>query len=100
MAINIKDSIEDRGKIMSEKLALKLRGQFVSGGASFLEDPITGPYSPTVDKVADQYIKTIRLSLKKDRNLTTSKEKLRKTISVFEKENRYDGHITINVDPS
>ena len=98
--INIKDNIEDRGKRMSEKLALKLRGQFVSGGASLLDDPITGPYSPTVDRVADQYIKTIRLSLKKDRNLTTGKEKLRKTISVFEKENRYDGHITINVDPS
>ena len=98
--INIKDNIEDRGKRMSEKLALKLRGQFVSEGASLLDDPITGPYSPTVDRVADQYIKTIRLSLKKDRNLTTGKEKLRKTISVFEKENRYDGHITINVDPS
>ena len=85
---------------MSEKLALKLRGQFTQGRTSLLDDPITGPYSPVVDKVADQYIRTIRLSLKKDRNLTYGKETLKKTISAFEKENRYDGHITINVDPS
>jgi primosomal protein N' (replication factor Y) len=98
--INIKDNIEDRGKRMSEKLALKLRGQFTQGRTSLLGDPITGPYSPVVDKVADQYIRTIRLSLKKDRNLTYGKETLKKTISAFEKENRYDGHITINVDPS
>ena len=98
--INIKDNIEERAERMSDKLAARLRGQFTPNGYSLLDDPITGPYSPAVDKVADQYIRTIRLSLKKDRNLTTGKEKLRKTIADFEKGNRYDGHITINVDPS
>jgi hypothetical protein len=85
---------------MSEKLAVRLRGEFNQSANSFLDDPVSGPYSPTVDKVADQYIRTIRLSLKKDRNLISRKEKLRKSVSAFEKENRYDGHITINVDPS
>ena len=98
--INVKDNFEDRAQRMSEKLAICLRNQFARNEGSFLDDPVTGPYSPVVDKVADQYIRTIRLSLKKDRNLTSGKEKLRKTVGVFEKENRYDGHITINVDPS
>ena len=98
--IHIKDNIEDRLKRMSDKLADRLRGQFSQGGNSLLDDPVTGPYAPAVDKVADQYIRTIRLSLKKDRNLTSGKEKLRKAVNAFEKENRYDGHITINVDPS
>ena len=98
--VNIKDNIEDRGKRMSEKLAFKLRGQLTKEGMSLIDDPIIGPYSPAVDRVADQYIRTIRLSLRKDRNLTSDKEKLRKTVIAFEKENRYDGHITINVDPS
>ena len=98
--INIKDNFENRAQRMSEKLAVRLRGEFTQSANSFLDDPVTGPYSPTVDKVADQYIRTIRLSLKKDRNLISGKEKLRKSVSAFEKENRYDGHITINVDPS
>lgn len=98
--INIKDNFEDRVQRMSEKLAVRLRGEFTQNVNSFLDAPVTGPYSPTVDKVADQYIRTIRLSLKKDRNLTSGKEKLKKSVSAFEKENRYDGHITINVDPS
>ena len=98
--VNIKDNIEDRGKRMSEKLAFKLRGQLRKEGMPLIDDPIIGPYSPAVDRVADQYIRTIRLSLRKDRNLISDKEKLRKTVIAFEKENRYDGHITINVDPS
>lgn len=98
--INIKDNFEDRAERMSERLAADLRKSIVREGDTILDSPITGPYSPVVDKVADQHIRTIRLSLKKDRTLTSEKEKLRKAVNVFEKENRYDGHITINVDPS
>lgn len=98
--IGIKDSIEERANRMSDKLAARLREEFTQTGHSLLDDPVTGPYSPAVDKIADQYIRAIRLSLKKDRNLMSGKEKLRKVITDFEKGNRYDGHITINVDPS
>ena len=73
---------------MSEKLAALLKGE------------ITGPYAPAVDKVADQHIRTIRINLRKDRNLVKGKEFIKETIRQFEKNNRYEGHITVNVDPA
>ena len=87
--IEIKDTYEDRGWRMAGKLARNLHGM-----------NLTGPYKPTVNKVADKHISMIRISLSKDRNLKSNKDKLRGLILNFEKENRYDGHITINVDPS
>ena len=87
--IEVKDSFEDRAERMAGKLRRKL------GGLN-----ITGPYKPSVSKVADKHIQMLRISLAKDRNLTRNKEKIRSTIQSFEKENRYDGHITLNVDPS
>ena len=73
---------------------------FSTKDASAINDPVTGPYPPAVDKVADQYIRTIRISLKKDRNLTGQKKQIKDIITCFEKQSRYDGHITVNVDPS
>jgi primosomal protein N' (replication factor Y) len=97
--ITVSDTYDDRAERMVGKLAAELKAH-ISKTAQSGPDRLTGPYSPVVDKVADQHIRTIRLSLKKDRTLTSEKEKLRKAVNVFEKENRYDGHITINVDPS
>ena len=87
--IEIKDSLEDRAERMAGKLFRKLNGM-----------NITGPYRPAVSKVADKHIYMIRVSLAKDRNLKFRKDQLRNIILNFEKQNRYDGHITINVDPS
>jgi primosomal protein N' (replication factor Y) len=87
--IEVKDSFEDRAERMAGKLMRKL------GGLN-----ITGPYKPSVSKVADKHIQMLRISLAKDRNLTRNKDNIRNTIMNFEKENRYDGHITLNVDPS
>ena len=87
--IEVRDSFEDRAERMAGKLMRKL------GGLN-----ITGPYKPSVSKVGDKHIQMLRISLAKDRNLTRNKENIRNTIMNFEKENRYDGHITINVDPS
>ena len=98
--ICIKDNFEDRAVRMSTRLADKLRRRFSLEGQSMLSDPVTGPYSPVVDKVADQFLKHIRVSMKKDRALTANKAVLWDLIRRFETENRYDGHITINVDPS
>lgn len=86
----VKDSNEKRGNAMAFALAGHLRTDF----------SITGPYSPAVDKVADQHIRIVRISLKKDRNLGQHKKNLMLTIRSFEKERKYDGHITINVDPA
>ena len=86
----VKDSNEKRGNAMAFALAGHLRSDF----------SITGPYSPAVDKVADQHIRIMRISLKKDRNLGQHKKNLMLAIRSFEKERKYDGHITINVDPA
>lgn len=88
--ITIKDRYEDRAVREAVELSVRL-------GRSF---EVTGPYSPAVDKVADQFIRTIRINLKKDRKLSENKKAISRTIQIFEKERRYDGHVTVNVDPS
>ncbi len=97
--ICIKDIYEDRAERMAWKLANELRMHFDKGSA-ILNSPVTGPYIPVIDKIADNYIRNIRLSLKKDRSLAPSKEVLRKIVKNFEKTQKYDSHITLNVDPS
>ena len=87
--IEIKDTFEDRAERMAGRLCRKLSGM-----------NFTGPYKPAVSKVADKHICMIRISLAKDRMLKIKKNRIRSIITSFEKENRYDGHITINVDPS
>ena len=85
-----RDENEGRAHVLSQSLANCLRDSF----------DITGPYAPTVDRIAGQHIRIIRISLKKDRNLSSKKKALIRTIREFEKERRYDGHITVNVDPA
>ena len=87
--ICFKDTNENRVRKMSCELAKKLQNH-----------EMTGPYSPIVDKVADQHIRIIRLNLKKDRKLSENKKQIMNSIRDFEKSCRYDGHISINVDPS
>ena len=85
---------------MAMRLGNILRKNFEPAGAPIIGGAVTGPYAPVVDKIADQHIRTIRLSLKKDRQLAANKESVRTIIREFEKNQKYDGHITINVDPS
>ncbi|MBR2064346.1 MAG: primosomal protein N' [Bacteroidales bacterium] len=98
--ISVRDIYEDRADRMSKEIGGLLRAALTSGTESILDSPVTGPYVPVVDKVADRYIRTIRVCLKKDRNLSKSKTAVRTVIQEFEKKRKYDGHITINVDPS
>ena len=97
--ITLRDSNLGRISKMSSMLGQELRNKF-SIGASILSDPVTGPYSPVVDRTEDQNIRKIRLTLKKDKMLTANKKALAETINGFEKSYRYTGHITIDVDPS
>ena len=69
-------------------------------GCRFAPECITGPYQPIVDKIEDEHIRKIRISLKKDRTLGTNKATLVKIIAELEKSGRYTGHITVNVDPA
>ncbi len=97
--ITVKDIHEDRAEKTAWKLASGLRGRFDTGGG-FLNSPVTGPYAPAVDKIADHYIRTIRISLRKDRNLASGKAAIKDIVRSFEKQQKYEGRITINVDPS
>lgn len=87
--ITIRDRFEDRAERMSRWLGEKLTGF-----------NITGPYTPVVDKIADTYIRKLRICLPKDRTLSAKKRNIRTIISDFEKSRKYDGHIIIDVDPS
>lgn len=101
--ITFRDKYEDRAQRMAFKLAGMLSRHFSSGSVrrtALDASPVTGPYAPVVDKVADEYIRTIRVSLKKDRNLRSHKSALREMIATFEKAEKYTGHISIDVDPA
>ena len=87
--LTIKDTFEDRAERMGRKLAQALTGF-----------TMTGPYAPAASKVADKHIRKIRISLKKDRELALNKDKLNETVIRFEKSEKYDGHISIDVDPA
>ena len=101
--ITIKDYFEDRTQRMASRLAGQISRHFGSsdGRRTALESsPVTGPYTPVVDKIAQQHIRTIRVSLRKDRNLKGHKAALRKIVNEFEKVEKYIGHISLDVDPA
>ena len=97
--ITVRDRFEDRAERMSSRLASQIRAARPSADG-LLNDTVTGPYAPVVDRIADMHIRTIRVSLKKNRQLSAEKAALKDIVSHFEKSEKYDGHIIINVDPS
>ena len=52
-----------------------------------------------MDKVADQYIRQIRLMLPRDKALQSNKKQLLDSVNAFEKEKKYFGHMFLDVDP-
>ena len=64
------------------------------------ETRIIGPYAPRVDKISNQYFRQMRILLRKDKALAANKAALSRAISTFEKEKKYVGHISLDVDPS
>lgn len=96
--LTIKDIHEGRLSRMAEILASRIGLQLT--GQSDILSPVTGPYSPVVDKLADHHIRKIRICLKKDRMLSANKSALKTIVSKFEKEQKYEGHIVLDVDPA
>lgn len=96
--LTVSDHIEDRARRMATALSDILRNNFEALSRTL--PVVLGPFSPAADKVADEYRSCIRITLPKDRNLFTRKEKIKSVILAFEKSRKYDGHITINVDPA
>lgn len=94
--IQVKDIYEDRAELMAKKLTETIRTVLMSDN----RNTVTGPYPPAVSKVADNHIRIIRVCLRKDKYLPVHKMDLVKALRMFEKENRYIRHISLNVDPS
>lgn len=100
--ITIRDKSQKRADLMVSRLAATLKQVFKApaGQGLLAASPITGPYSPVVDKVNEEYIRCIRVSMRKDRTLASNKAVLNETVSKFEKDQKYSGYITFNVDPA
>ncbi len=94
--IEFRDSSQSRAGRMSESLA----GELQKWAFSVKGINIVGPWSPAVDKTDNQYIRKIRISLAKNRELSANKETILRIIDSFEKKWNYNGHIGIDVDPS
>jgi primosomal protein N' (replication factor Y) len=94
--ITVKDIYEDRAERMASGLASAI-GRTLDMDQ---HNTVTGPYPPAVSKVADNHIRSIRICLRKDRNLPARKKDIMNILHAFEKENRYTGHISVNVDPA
>ena len=92
--------LKDKNEGRLYKLSLLLGKRLMEfGERSNGSVKITGPYPPVIEKISDEYIKQIRIVLKKDKNLIINKKYIADTVMAFEKEMRYSGHIVIDVDP-
>lgn len=89
--IGIKDKSERRLDYMAAELVQSLMPLGVA---------IVGPYSPTVDKIADEYIREIRITLLRDKSLTGRKKGIYSAVRTLETDKKYTGHISIDVDPA
>ena len=98
-ATAIKD-LPEQAKDLTFKDGSEKRVDFLSREfSSWLKLPHIGPYTPAVDKVADQYIRQIRLMLPRDKALQSNKKQLLDSVNAFEKEKKYFGHMFLDVDP-
>lgn len=102
--IVVKDTDEGRLDRMSLALAGALRSRFGVPVAGFVQGSnagitVTGPFAPPVDKQSDSFIRDIRVSLRKDKSLTSNKSALASTVSSFEAQYSYAGHVALDVDP-
>ena len=94
--INLKDNNEKRLEYLSRELATALLAAF-----SDTDTPpaVIGPYAPAVDRIAGESIRQIRVTLSRNKALTSLKQTLKKTLLSFGKERKYTAHITVDVDP-
>lgn len=100
----LKDTYEARVEKMAMELTAEIRNAFGLSSAGFVQDSsvcvsVVGPYSPPVDKQYDQYVKNIRINLRKDNALASRKQKLAEVVDAFVRNHAYPGHVALDVDP-
>ena len=82
---------------LSSKLSLMLRSEGIFPGKGV---QVSAAFAPAVDKVKDEYLRTIRVTLPRDSFLHSNKEKLKNVLDSFCKEEKYAGNIAADVDPA
>lgn len=102
--ILLKDSNESRVAALSDALAREISSSFGLPVAGFVQESrgpvsLTGPFQPVVDRRSDNYLRHIRMYMKKDNMLSANKKRLMKIIRDFEAANSWTGHIALDVDP-
>jgi primosomal protein N' (replication factor Y) len=94
--ITLKDSNEKRLDFLSKELRNALLAAFSDADTP---PAVVGPYSPAVDRIAGESIRQIRVSLPRNKALTSLKRTLAQAVADFGKERKYTAHISIDVDP-
>ena len=100
--ISVKDVSEEKAETAARRLAAELKTQLVPEEGRMqndAEETVSEPFRPPVDRIAGFHIRMIRIVLLKDRHLRDLKKKAAAAVAGFEKRNRYQGHVTIDVDP-
>lgn len=92
----LKDPNPERLERFAGTLSLMLRGAGAVPGEGV---EVTPPFAPAVDRINDEYLRIIRISLPKDRNLSANKAAIATILRNFSAERKYDSHITVDVDP-
>lgn len=92
--IVFRDGNLQRLELLSADFAAALSSALAADAVS-----VTGPAAPLVDRISEEYIRHVRVALRRDRKLAACKKLIAGTVASFEKERNYSGHIVIDVDP-
>lgn len=104
VTVILKDSNLPRLEKLSSMLSVEMASEFgmrpvvvaVQGDSSVY---VSYPFAPPVDRLMDEHVRHIRITLAKDRNLAGNKARIKTKIANFEREKAWMDHISIDVDP-
>ena len=94
--VTLRDSNEKRLEFLSKELRNALLAAFSEADTP---PAVIGPYAPAVDRIAGESIRQIRVTLARNKALTSLKKTLEKTLLSFGKERKYAAHLAVDVDP-
>lgn len=92
----LKDPCLQRLQRVSSKLSLMLRSDGVFPGKGV---EVSAAFAPVVDRINDEHIRIIRLTLPRDSRLKANKDKLKTLLDGFCREEKYGGRLAVDVDP-
>ena len=93
----LKDPNLPRLQRVSAKLSLMLRSDGVFPGRGV---EVSAAFAPVVDRINDEHIRMIRLTLPRDSRLKANKDKLKTLLDGFCRDEKYGGRLVVDVDPA